>query len=57
MKGEKEKCRETKDKCICEIYKIIMEIDSDERNRIIMEYLNIYKISNKAEKFLLSLIF
>lgn len=54
-KGE-EKCKGTKDKCIDEIYHIMTETSCDECNRFVMEYLNSYKVSNKVEKFLLSLI-
>lgn len=55
-KGE-EKCQGTKDKCVDEIHKFITETSPDERNGLIMEYLNSYKTSEKIENFLLSLIF
>lgn len=51
-KGEKEKCQETKE----EFYNIMTEMVPDERQKLIREYLNSHKVSNRIEKFLKSLI-
>lgn len=48
--------KETKDKCIDEICKIIVETSNEERNRLIREYLNDYKTSERIKNFLSNLI-
>ena len=51
-KGEKEKCKGTKD----EFCNVMAEIVADERHSLVMEYLNSHEISDKVENLLISLI-